>query len=188
VGANLRRIEAVTSFDAYELVREEEAELHAAADAMRVTPRDVSEKAALLVRKLKEAESMTKRAADAMAGGQVGELISGAVDLGYKVVVARVEPVAASAMRGSWDILRSRGADAVVLATTDSESGKAIMMAAGTEAAVAAGFDAGAVVREMASVLGGRGGGKPAMAQGGGENVERIDEALVRARELLGAS
>jgi len=68
----------------------------------------------------------------------------------------------------------------------DVETGKPIFIAAGSDKAVAAGFDAGAVVREIAPVLGGRGGGKPAMAQGGGEDASRVDEALAAARALLG--
>jgi alanyl-tRNA synthetase len=73
-----------------------------------------------------------------------------------------------------------------VLISADPESGKPLFIAAGSDAAVASGFDAGAVVRAIAPVLGGRGGGKPTMAQGGGENAATIDEALGVARRTLG--
>ncbi len=76
IGANLRRIEAVTSFDAYELVRTEEAELVEAADAMKVPPRDVSEKAAALMKRVKELESGAQRFRDAISDDAVGKLLS----------------------------------------------------------------------------------------------------------------
>jgi alanyl-tRNA synthetase len=73
-----------------------------------------------------------------------------------------------------------------VLVGVDAESGRPIFLAAGSDAAVAAGFNAGATVLEIAGIVGGRGGGKPSMAQGGGEDASRIDEALAAARRVLG--
>jgi len=188
VGANLRRIEAVTSFDAYELVRTEETELTQAADALRVPARDVAERAAALVKKVKEMESGAQRIVDVVSADSVGQLMSEVMDVGYKVVVARMEPVRAAGMRTAWDVLRARGANAVVLAATDVDSGKALLMAAGDDEAVKAGFNAGEAVREMAPLVSGRGGGKPQMAQGGGDDASGIDAALTKARDLLSAS
>ncbi|HSK46842.1 MAG TPA: alanine--tRNA ligase [Coriobacteriia bacterium] len=188
VGANLRRIEAVTSFDAYELVRTEETELTQAADALRVPARDVAERAAALVKKVKEMESGAQRIVDVVSADTVGQLMSEVADVGYKLVVARMDPVRAAGMRTAWDVLRARGANAVVLAATDLESGKALLMAAGDDMAVKAGFNAGAAVREMAPLVSGRGGGKPQMAQGGGEDASGIEAALTKARDLLSAS
>jgi alanyl-tRNA synthetase len=179
VGANLRRIEAVTSFDAYELIRAEEAELKAAAEVMKVPPKDVAEKAAALVKRAKELESGALKLKSAVSDDIINTLIAGATDRnGYRVVIARLEDVPASGLRPLWDMLRARGADAAVLIATEPESGKPVFMAAGSETATSGGFDAGASVRSIAAILGGRGGGKPAMAQGGGEDAARIDEAL----------
>jgi alanyl-tRNA synthetase len=102
------------------------------------------------------------------------------------LIVVRGRDLRPQGLRTVWDILRARGAEALVLVSADVETGKPIFLGAGTDAAVAAGFDAGAVVRDIATVLGGRGGGKPAMAQGGGEDAAGIDEALRIARESLG--
>ncbi len=187
VGANLRRIEAVTSYGAYELIRAEETELSQAADVMRVPPRDVAERSAMLVRRVKELEGSADRVKEAVSGNEIAALVDHLVEVaGYKVLVDTAPNLRASGLRGVWDILRARGADAVVLVATDVETGKPIFIAAGSDTAVAAGFDAGAIVRGIAPVLAGRGGGKPAMAQGGGEDATRIDEALGTARGLLG--
>ncbi len=187
VGANLRRIEAVTSFDAYDWVMREESELLEAAAAFKVPRFDVSERAAATVKALKEAEAGVGRVVNAIADDELSRMLTDVVDVGYKLVVALGPGLRPPGLRHVWDILRARGVDALVLVSADADSGKPIMLAAGTDAAVAAGFNAGAVVRDMAAVVGGRGGGKPAMAQGGGENAEGIDEALAVARRLLGS-
>ena len=189
VGANLRRIEAVTSFDAYDFVLLEEKELTDAAIAMHVSRFDVSERSEHTARRLKELEAGAERAKDEVADDEIERMLSETVDVnGYRLLVTRTPAARPQGMRGVWDVMRSRGVDAAVLVTTDAETGKPIFVAAGTDGAVASGFDAGATVRAIAPVLGGRGGGKPAMAQGGGEDASGIDEALRIARETLGAS
>ena len=185
VGANLRRIEAVTSYDAYDLFRSSDDTLVAAASALKVAPRDVAEKAVALTRRVKELESGVRKS-PLVAEDLLGALVAGAHDVGYRLVVARVEGLTAGALRSTWDTLKTRGIDAAVLVGADAESGKAIYLAAGTDTAVAAGFDAGATVRAVAPAVAGRGGGKPAMAQGGGEDAGGIDAALGIARETLG--
>jgi alanyl-tRNA synthetase len=187
VGANLRRIEAVTSFDAYEYTVREETELAGAARALRVGRLEVAERAALVAKRLKEAEAGAGRQRDAVSGDEVSRMLGEVVDAGgYRLLVTRAPQARPQALRGMWDELRTRGVEAAVLVTSDIESAKPIFIAAGSDEAVAAGFDGGAVVRAMAPLLGGRGGGKPAMAQGGGEDASGIDDALRTARVTLG--
>ncbi len=189
VGANLRRIEAVTSFDAYELVRSQESQLAEAAGILRVTARDVAAKVASLVARVKELETGASRPGEVVADGTIDALLAGVVEHnGYRLLVAEVVDVRAAGLRTLWDALRSRGADAVVLVGTDPDTAKPIFLAAGNDTALAGGFDAGGVVRVIAPILGGRGGGKPAMAQGGGEDSSRISDALSAARAALVAS
>ncbi|MDP2233790.1 MAG: DHHA1 domain-containing protein, partial [Actinomycetota bacterium] len=188
VGANLRRIEAITSFDAMEYIRAEEAELLAAAEAMKVPSRDVAERAAALVRRVKELETAGERVKESLSEGEIAALADGAIDAGYRVVVARVAPGKAEEMRNLWDVLRARLGEsgAAVLASTDPDGGAPLLLAAGTPDAVAAGFDAGAIIRAIAPAICGGGGGKAEMAQAGGKNADGIDEALRLARAALG--
>jgi len=74
-----------------------------------------------------------------------------------------------------------------VLATVDADSGNPLLIAAGGDEAVGAGFDAGAVIRAAAPAIKGSGGGKPQMAQAGGSDAAGVDEALAIAREILSA-
>ncbi|MBN2848166.1 MAG: alanine--tRNA ligase [Coriobacteriia bacterium] len=186
VGANLRRIEAVTSFDALAYVDRVEAELAEAASALKVSRFDVSERAAALVRKVRELESAASRAKDHLSESGVADLLAGTTDIGYKVLVTRMPDAKSEGLRSAADVLRSRmGGGAVVLATVDPDSGSALLLAAGSDATVSAGFDAGALIKAMAPHVGGGGGGKPQMAQAGGKNAGGIDAALAEARRML---
>jgi alanyl-tRNA synthetase len=185
VGANLRRIEAITSFDALETVRSEEAVLVRAAEALRCRPVEVADKVAVLQKRLKDAERV---AAAAKKGGLTQadySMITAMAAGGYPVAFQKVEGVAAAELREIADHARG-AAGAVVLASVVDDA--VLLLASGTDEAVAKGFDAGAVIREIAPHVGGRGGGKPQMAQAGGTDPAGIDAALDAARSLLGAS
>ncbi|MRS13130.1 MAG: alanine--tRNA ligase [Actinobacteria bacterium] len=189
VGANLRRIEAVTSFDALSYLERVEAELVEASSAMRVGKFDVADRANTLVRRLKELEGTGQRAKGAASSFDPLLLLDGALDVGYRAVVARVPDSTAAGLRGVWDALRDKLGDqgAVVLGSVDPESGAPLLLAAGTKAAVDAGFDATAVIRSISPHIGGGGGGRPEMAQAGGKDAVGIDAALAEARSTLGA-
>jgi alanyl-tRNA synthetase len=189
VGANLRRIEAVTSFDAYEYVAREEGELIETADALKIQRFDVSERTVTLLAKVKELESRADRTKQMLSEGSIAELVEGAIDVGYPLLVARIAPTDTKQLRNTTDVARARmTGGAVVFASTDAESGKALLIAAGSDEAVAKGFHAGNVIKAMAAAVDGRGGGKPDMAQGGGDNAAAIDDALQVARDTLGAT
>jgi alanyl-tRNA synthetase len=187
VGANLRRIEAVTSFDALEYVEREESELAEAAAALKVQRFDVSERVGTLVKKVKELESASERVTSTLSSASLDEILASAVGVGYPLVVARVPDMQSKGLRMTADILRARlSGGAVVLATSTPDDGVPLLLAAGSDEAVNAGFDAGAVIKAIAPHVKGGGGGKPAMAQAGGKDASGIDIALVAARTMLG--
>jgi alanyl-tRNA synthetase len=185
VGANLRRIEAVTSFDAMEAVRAEEAVLVAAAEALRCRPSEVAEKALAATHRVRDVEKTLAAAKREGGAPGVDALAAAAHDVGYPLIIATIEAEGPAALREAADTLRAKlpGA-AVVLAARDGEG--ALLLAAGSDAAVVAGFDAGAVIKAVAPLVGGAGGGKPQMAQAGGRDASGIAAALDAAREMLG--
>ena len=187
VGASLRRIEAVTSFDALEYVERIEHELLELASSLKVQKFDVAERVATLAVRVKELESAVKRGKSQRAGADVESMLAAVTDVGYPLLVLRAPDFDAAGLREISDVVRSRLAGgAVVLASADPETGAPILLAAGGDAAVAAGFDAGAVIRAIAPHIKGGGGGKPEMAQAGGKDAAGIDAALDAARALLG--
>ena len=187
VGANLRRIEAVTSFGALEYVNKIETELKETAAELRVPLFDVSERTAANVKTLKEFQKTRKAAKTAISDDGVNMLLSAAKQAqgGYPVIISRVKIAQPGAMRNMWDVVRVRmEAPGAVVLIADNE-GKATLLAAGTDEAVAAGFNAGEVIKAIAPCVKGGGGGKPAMAQAGGKDVSGIDAALESARKML---
>ncbi len=185
VGANLRRIEAVTSNGALDFVLAEEATLAELAGAFKCRYSDLPGKVESLQRKLKETEAALAEAKRRGGSGEVDAIVASAFDAGYPLVVSRVSAADSAGIREVADALRAKlPGGAVVLAA--EAAGTALLLAAGSSEAVAAGFDAGAVIRAMAPLVGGGGGGKPAMAQAGGKDPSGIDAALDAARGLLG--
>lgn len=187
VGANLRRIEAVTSFGALEYVNKVEAELKETAAELRVPLFDVSERTAANMKALKEFQKTRKAAKTAISDDGVNMLLSAAKQAqgGYPVIISRVKIAQPGAMRNMWDVVRARMETPGAVVLIADNDGKATLLAAGTDEAVAAGFNAGAVIKEIAPCVKGGGGGKPTMAQAGGKDVSGIDAALESARKML---
>ena len=187
VGANLRRIEAVTSFDALAYMNRVEAELKETAEELRVPIFDVSERVAANAKQVKELQAKMKRNRQGLADDAYSSLLESAVQAkgGFPVVIGRLGEADAGQMRNMWDVMRARmsAPGAVVLA--GEKDGSPILLAAGAPEAVEAGFDAGAVIKAISSNIKGGGGGKAAMAQAGGKDASGIDAALDAAREML---
>ncbi len=187
VGANLRRIEAVTSYGALDYVNRMEDELRETAAELKVPLFDVSERTAANLKSFKELQQAAKRGKEAVSDDGINALLKLAVQApgGYPVIIAKAPAEQAGGMRHMWDVIRARmtAPGAVVLVGVAKD--KALLMAAGTEEAVAAGFDAAQLIKAMGPAIGGGGGGKPAMAQAGGKNIEGVDEALEIARNMI---
>ncbi len=187
VGANLRRIEAVTSFDALDYVERLEHELLETASELKVNKFDVAERTGTLVTRMKELETAVKRGKSQLATADVEAFVAASRDAGYPLLVTRVPDVDVTGLRDVSDVVRARlGGGAVVLATADPDTRAPLLLAAGSAPAVAAGFNAGAVIKAMAPHIKGGGGGKPEMAQAGGKDASGIDAALEAARAMLG--
>lgn len=190
IGANTRRLEAVTSIKAYEYMSRMEEELRETARFLKVPPLDVSERVAKMQAQLDELESMRKRRMKAAAEGSVTDFVKAAAQVdGYKLIVADLGEAVVQGIREMWDIVKQRSGGepfAVVLFARNPEGGNPLMLAAGTQDAVDAGFNAKDVIANVAPLIGGGGGGKPAMAQAGGKNAEGIPAAIEKAKELFG--
>ena len=185
VGANLRRIEAITSFDALAYMNKVEAELEEAAAALRVPLFDVSERTAANIKTMKELADKRKHNKQAAADGEVLSMLENVLDAGYPLIVANMGSIDAGGLRNAWDIVRARmdAPGAVVLA--GDNDGTPILLAAGTPEVVDAGFDAGAVIKAISPSIKGGGGGKAAMAQAGGKDASGLEAALEAARAML---
>ena len=190
VGSNSRRIEAVTSMGAIEYVDARLAQLDEVAAALKVRPSAVADRVEQLQQDLRTANHKLEAALTGAGSNQVAEALKSAVQLnGYSCVIAKLEGLSGKELRSAWDGIRdaSDGQPVACVIASATADGKVSLLAGATDSAVAAGFSAGDIVKEIAELVGGRGGGKPAMAQAGGSNAAGIDAALEAAKTKLGA-
>ena len=188
VGSNARRIEAVTSAGAVEYVDERLSILSDVASELKCQPKDVLSRIEALQQELHAAE---RKAEDLMYGSssdQVAQAVKAAEQLdGYKCVFAKLAGLSGKELRNVWDAVRDGmgGEPCAAVIASSTADGKVALLAAATETAVARGFNAGKVIKEISGLVGGRGGGRPQMAQAGGSDASGIDAALEAAKGLV---
>lgn len=187
-GSNIRRIEAATSAGAVEWLENRAALAEQAAGALKCRIDEVPARIASLQADVRESNQKLKAALTGASSDAISSAIEGALSAdGYKLVLAQLSGLEGSELRNVWDTIRQKvsGPVACVVATV-TEKGSPALLAAATDDAVSAGFKAGDVIKEISAHVGGRGGGKPTMAQAGGKDASGIPAALDAARALLG--
>ena len=186
-GSNVRRIEAVTSKGAVSFLEGRASLAVQAAEALKCRTEEVPARVDALNKALHDAQLKLKAALTGGSSDAVAQAIEGARDAeGYRLVIAQLEGLEAADLRQVWDTVRGKvsGPVACVLATVTSK-GQPALLAAATDDAVAAGFKAGDVIKQIAPLVGGGGGGRPTMAQAGGKDAAGIPAALEAATERL---
>lgn len=188
-GSNIRRIEAVTSTGAIEWLEGRAQIALDASAALKCRLEEVPARIANLQSELREANQKLKAALTGGSSDAISSAIENAVDCGsYKLVIAQLDGLEAADLRNVWDTVRQKGGSAVacVIATVTSK-GQPALLAAATDEAVAAGFRSGDIIKKIAPMVGGGGGGRPQMAQAGGKDASGIPAALEAAREMATA-
>ena len=185
VSAGTRRITAVTGGRALERLRQAERTLAEAAGVLKVPVADVPQRLATVVKELKELKKA--KPAAAAAGVTPEALLAGAVEVGgARVVVADMQGGDANAMRQAIDQLRRKASPIAVLLGS-VEGDKVTLVAGISKELEARGLSAGNWIRDVATVVGGKGGGRPDLAQAGGKLVTKLPEALAMARQQIQA-
>ncbi len=185
VGAGARRIEAVTGRGAYRLVRERSATQDEAAASLHVPVEQLPRAVRSLQGEVNALQKELGRLRAESARQQTERLASEAVRIGDVAVVAAHVPAGSiDTLRDMSDWLRTQLGSAVVVLST-AVDGKPQVIAAVTDDLVAKGVHAGELVKAVAKTVGGGGGGKPTLAQAGGRDLSRIDEALGQVEGLV---
>jgi alanyl-tRNA synthetase len=179
IASGVRRIEAVTGDAAVAWVRSGEAALESVAGLVRGSRLDVEEKVRQLIDRGRQLEKEVQKLKGQLASGQGGDLAERAVEVaGVNVLAARVDGADAKALRDAVDRLKNKLQPAVVLLAA-VEDGK-VRLVAGVTKDTTGSVKAGELVNEAASFVGGKGGGRPDMAQAGGTDPDGLEQALAR--------
>jgi len=177
VAAGVRRIEAVTGDGALSYVRQTEDRLQLVAELVRGSRDDVARKVEQLQARVKSLEKELEQTRARLASGQGGDLSAQAKDIkGVKVLASRLDGADSKTLRDTLDKLKDKlGNAAIVLAS--GQDGK-VLLIAGVTKDLTAKVPAGELVNRVALRVGGKGGGRPDMAQAGGTNPTHLDAAL----------
>jgi alanyl-tRNA synthetase len=185
VAAGIRRIEAVSGSAAEELARQDRQRLKTLSQTLKAAPDELPDRIDALLSRQKELEKRLSQAQQASSGDKVGEWLAAAETVSDVTLVAQAaENTDSEALRGLADQLRDRLSSGVaVLGST--EDGKVSFVCVVTDDLVARGLHAGKLVKAIATVAGGGGGGKPHMAQAGGRDPDKLNEALAVASKAV---
>jgi len=186
IAAGVRRIEALTGQGALEWVRGREELLERASGLLRAPVAELPERVQRLLEERRSLERELEELRAAARGAASRDLTETAREVGgVRVLSARVDGVDGKSLRGMVDDLRQRLGSAIVLLA--AEEGGKVSIALGVTPDLTARFRAGDLVREISQILGGKGGGRPDFAQGGGSDPARLDEAFRRLDALVEA-
>jgi alanyl-tRNA synthetase len=186
VAAGVRRIEALTGRNVSKYYDGLEDEIKEAASLLKTTPSDLLEHIKKLQEELKTVKSENESLKSSAAKEALGDVLDKVQDIkGVKLLATSVKNVEMNDLRDLGDQLKAKLGEGVIVLISDTEgSVKLITMA--TDGAIAKGAHAGNLVKEIAPLVGGGGGGRPNMAQAGGKNPAGIEDAVAKAAVVLG--
>ncbi len=185
IAAGVRRIEALTGAGVFAYYKEQEAKLSEAAKLLKTTPASVTEKIRHLLTEMKAMQSENEALKSKAAKDALGDVMDQVREIkGVKVLASKIEGVDMNGLRDLGDQLKEKLGEGVVLLASVTD-GKVSLMATATDGAIKAGAHAGNLIKAVASIVGGGGGGRPNMAQAGGKNPAGVDEAIAKAAEVI---
>ena len=185
VAAGVRRIEALTGEHVMNYYAEIENEQKAIAAALKTNPVDILDKIAHLQAELKALQSENESLKSKMAQSSLGDVMDQVKEIkGVKVLAAALKDVNMNGLRDLGDQLKEKLGEGVVVLASDN-AGKVNLMATATDGAMKAGAHAGNLIKAIASIVGGGGGGRPNMAQAGGKNPEKISDAIAAVYDVV---
>ena len=186
VAAGVRRIEAVTGLNVLETLYKKDALVLETAENLKVqNPADIGKKAAAVINELKETKQALQDAESKLSAGKLTDILKDAVTVGdIRIATKKLSGILPDALRQMTDTAKAENDDLVtVLASVNGE--KITFCVSCGKTAIANGAHAGNLVREVAKLTGGNGGGKPDSAMAGGKDAQKIDEALSKASDIL---
>ena len=185
IAAGVRRIEALTGDGVFKYYKEQEAELAKAAKLLKTAPQSVCEKIEHLYSEIKSLQAENDALKSKAAKDALGDVMNQVQEIkGVKLLAAKLEGVDMNGLRDLGDQLKEKLGDGVVVLASVND-GKVNLMATATDEAQKKGAHAGNLIKAIAALVGGGGGGRPGMAQAGGKNPAGVDDAIKEAAKVV---
>ncbi len=186
IAAGVRRIEALTADGLMSYYKEAENELHAAAKTAKTSPAALNAKIEAMLEEIKALHSENEKLKSKLANEAMGDVMNQVQEIqGVKLLAIKVTDVDMNGLRNLGDQLKEKLGEGVVVIASVAE-GKVNLMASATEGAQKRGAHAGNLIKAIAGLVGGGGGGRPGMAQAGGKNPAGVEDALKEAAKVVG--
>jgi len=185
VGANLRRIEAVTSYQALDVIYKEEGNLYEITSLLKSDIGEVIERTKNIISQVKSQQHEINLLKSRLITDELDKIVCSAKALNnFKVILEKVEAKSLDDLRRYVDLIRDK-LESVIIVLATSSDGKAFLVSAASPDMVEKGFHAGKLLKEIAPLVGGGGGGRPELAQAGGKMPEKIPLAFEKAWEHI---
>ena len=185
IAAGVRRIEALTSDGLIAHYEQVEKEFHAAAQAAKANPADLTAKIVAMMEEIKALHSENEKLKSKMAKEAMGDVMDQVKEIkGVKVLAVQADGVDMNGLRNLGDQLKEKLGEGVIVIASVLD-GKVNLMATATDGAMKQGAHAGNLIKGIAALVGGGGGGRPNMAQAGGKNPAGIEAAIKEAAVVL---
>lgn len=185
VAAGMRRIEAVTALNAMKYMEEKEKTLKEACNVLKCTEKDILKKIVSQSTEIKEKEKEILELKNKITSGAEGDILNSAkIIKGVKVISYALKDVDGNALRDLADKIRNKMESGVVVLVSNVND-KVNLIAMATKDAVESGVHCGKIIKDVAAIVGGGGGGRPDMAQAGGKNPENVTKAVETTFDIV---
>lgn len=186
IAAGVRRIEALTGDGVFAYYKELEEELHKAAKAAKAEPHALTAKIESYLEEIKALKAENESLKSKLAKNALGDVMNQVEEVkGVKLLAAKVPELDMNGLRNLGDQLKEKLGEGVIVLASSTAPDKVSLLAMATDDAMKQGAHAGNLVKVLAALVGGGGGGRPNMAQAGGKSAEGIDAAIAKAKEVL---
>lgn len=185
IGSGIRRIEAVTGERALKYIKEKENIINEVSDKLQTIPSELPQKINQIIDNANNMKKKIKIIRNKLAHYEVDKLLSKKKEIkGVNIISLKVEAEDNNDLRNWGDLIKDKIKSGIVVLGTELDNGKVALLAMVTDDLAQKGYNAGSIIKAIAPIVGGKGGGKKTMAQAGGQKTDKLDEALERVYKL----
>lgn len=186
IGSGIRRIEAVTGERALKYIKEKENIINEVSDKLQTIPSEIPQKINQIIDNANNMKKKIRIIRNKLAHYEVDKLLSKKKEInGVNIISLKVEAEDNNDLRNWGDLIKDKIKSGIVVLGTELDNGKVALLAMVTDDLAQKGYNAGNIIKAIAPIVGGKGGGKKTMAQAGGQKADKLNQALEKVYEII---